>query len=215
MAFLESKKAFRLENERQGMLRRRRLIVTDIHKTFSSSSPVNAIIAPLEYVIEHEEFRRIICDTPISEELSSGSFTDAATKLPQISLQWEKEMQQKLIAMLNRKPVFDKQNHDESDLNLAASIFQCYHCRDILHYPGILMHSCGMKYISFHPEASKVAIEVLKLCGYDPMKTKTLDVPEGRIIVECKTCLCRHRGGAMMTFMAAVSNISIFFFMTH
>lgn len=212
MAFLESTKASRLENERRGMLQRRRLIVTEVHKKFSSSSPVNAIIAPLEYVIEHEEFRRIIHDTPISEVLTFASFTDAATKLPEISLQWEKEMQQNLIVMLNRNPVFDKQNHDESDLNLAASVFKCSSCRrGILHYPRILMHHCGFKSISFHPEASKVAIEVLKLSGYDPMKTKVLDVPEGRIIVECKTCSCRHRGGAMMTFMAAVSNISNFF----
>lgn len=193
------------------MLRRRRSIVTDIHQTFSSSSPVNAIIAPPEYVIEHEEFRRIIYDTPISEDLTAASFTDAATKLPQISLQWEKEMQSKLIAVLNQKPVFDKQNHDESDLNLAASVFRCRDCRGILHYPRILMHRCGIEKIVFYQEASKVAIEVLKLCGYDPTKTKTLDVPEGRIIVECKTCSGRHRGGAMMTFMAAVSNIFNFF----
>lgn len=207
VAFLESAKASRLANERREMLQRRRSIVTDIHKTFSSSSPVNAIIAPLEYVIEHEEFRRIIHDTPISEWLTPASFTDAATKLPQISLQWEKEMQQNLIAMLNRSPVFDKENHDESDLNLAASVFRCSSCGcGILHYPRILMHRCGFKNISFRPEASKIAIEVLKLCGYDPMTTKILDVPEGRIIVECKTCSSRHQGGAMMTFLAAIKH---------
>ncbi|KAK0500578.1 hypothetical protein EDD18DRAFT_1347989 [Armillaria luteobubalina] len=94
-----------------------------------------AMVAPVDALIS-DPFKTIIVDTPVIEELTEASFSDAFTHFSDYSQQWKAAADAEIGLLMNEV------NQDESHLHLATTVFLCRSCKKYISYPRILSHSC-------------------------------------------------------------------------
>ncbi|KAG7452375.1 uncharacterized protein BT62DRAFT_990614 [Guyanagaster necrorhizus] len=136
VTYMEELKASRLLAERLRTLGTRSKLFTRLYKAFLATqpsstpypSPVDALISP--------PVKTIIVGTPITQELTEASFSDAFARFSDYSKQW-KETADTEIGLLMKEV-----NQDKSHLHLATTTFLCRSCKKYISYPRILSHSC-------------------------------------------------------------------------
>ncbi|KAK0481649.1 hypothetical protein IW261DRAFT_1562943 [Armillaria novae-zelandiae] len=136
VAYMEQLKTDRLLAERLQTLGMRAKLFTKLYKAFVATQPSSMPYpSPVDALIS-APFKTIIVDTPVIEELTEASFSDAFTHFPAYSKQWKAAADAEIGLLMKEV------NQDESHLHLATTIFLCRSCKKYISYPRILSHSC-------------------------------------------------------------------------
>ncbi|KAK0233702.1 hypothetical protein IW262DRAFT_102333 [Armillaria fumosa] len=136
VAYMEQLKASRLLAERLRTLGIRAKLFTKLYKAFLATQPSSMPYpSPVDALIS-APFKTIIVDTPVIQELTEASFSDAFTHFSDYSKRWKAAADAEIGLLMNEV------NQDESHLHLATTIFLCRSCKKYISYPRILSHSC-------------------------------------------------------------------------
>ncbi|KAJ7475853.1 hypothetical protein FB451DRAFT_259590 [Mycena latifolia] len=146
-------KKTRLRQERQKIIKARRLLAAQMYNEFRAALGPDALLPPKVDVIRSVPFRAVIEDTPVhpEEEVTQESFAAAILQLPQFSEDWKRSKDEELLQIM-KKALPDSA---EADLQLATTFFSCsagaHSSPEPIGYPRILITSAPILLSSYDP----------------------------------------------------------------
>ncbi|KIM49552.1 hypothetical protein M413DRAFT_438740 [Hebeloma cylindrosporum] len=145
--FMEAIKSTRVEKERRALLKDRLAALNTLRETCVSTLPANAICPTSADLFRLPLVRNIIDTVPATVDFTADDLQPIALSFDDLTLQWRKEIELKLLGLIQAAEGSDVQNSLDAEavLNLATSFFSCKHCDRFLRYPAVLMHSCATK----------------------------------------------------------------------
>ncbi|KDR81922.1 hypothetical protein GALMADRAFT_240234 [Galerina marginata CBS 339.88] len=233
--FMESAKSHRLVTERKTLLRERLRILNRVLETHISTLPVNALHPGVGELFRNPIVLDIIDSTPASADFTEDKFDDIFPILPAITLQWQMEIEEKLLDMI--RAVVPEYSFDRQTVfQLATTTFDCSSCQhNSMRLPAVLMHPCATKYsvfareegdadleclmdtlyqvywntgqvIAFNATSLKLMTEVVEMCGFDPKRATAAEMDAASPVLECVGCNDGHEGRATMLWWKAYSH---------
>ena len=145
---MEDKKSRRVQQERRALLRDRLAVLNTVRETCVSTLPANAIYPTTADLFRIPFVRSIINTVPTTGDFTSDDLEPVSLSFDVLNLQWQKEIKQKLLDLIQAAEGSDVQDSLDAEavLTLATSFFSCRGCPRFLRYPAILMHPCATKY---------------------------------------------------------------------
>jgi len=145
---MEDMKSRRVRKERRALLRERLAALNTVRETCISTLPANAIYPTTADLFRIPFVRNIIDTVPATGNFTSDDLEPVSLSFDILNLQWQKEIEQKLLDLIQVAKGSDVQDSLDAEavLTLATSFFSCGGCPRFLRYPAILMHPCATKY---------------------------------------------------------------------
>jgi hypothetical protein len=145
---MENTKSRRVQQERRTFLRGRLAALNTVRETCVSTLPANAIYPTTTDLFRIPFVRSIIDTVPATGDFTSDDLEPVRLSFDDLNLQWQKEIEQKLMDLIQAAKGSDVQDSLDAKavLTLATSFFSCRRCPRFLRYPAILMHPCATKY---------------------------------------------------------------------
>ena len=227
-AFMKVVKTKRLRKERDTLLAERLPILRNIYHNCIETYPVNSIIPSASDVFLDPVVQDLIINPPLSTIFTDEDLEPVGALFPDIVLRWRNKMEEKLLNM-----IAPRQNHSESSLQLATTIFSCRFCPDEpLTYPRVLVHRCatlwgaanaidddqvllhrfldGSSYwnsgnaLTFNAHDIISMSKAIKLCGLDPKSATREDMDNQDPIFECLDCNDARKGRCTLSWLGVV-----------
>lgn len=231
---MEKCKSVRLVKEYKVILARRLPVMDEVRNSFTQTCAPDAIIPSVADMCFFEPFRTVFQDLSHSEEVGVDTLATAIAQLPELIHAWTEQTQQELLKMIPTFGESKNDSSKLLLATTYFECNGCQQCEPIV-YPRVLIHSgattfcsqaldvhlgpyglaateilcqtpwnsCGQ--IKFHLEAHRVAVTVLKVCGFDPETTTAQQMDEAQSVLECLHCQDDWEGRLFMTWRGAVS----------
>lgn len=225
---MEEIKTERIATERRGAETRRQQILSKIYEEYVAAQPLHSIIPGFADFVMIDEFKTIIEDTPVEEEVTPKHFQEAMSHLTSLIHIWRQSKDTELLEMMKNSPEIQP-DAQESALDLATTFFHCSSCKAEVQHPRILMHACttslrhsedisspyffdlgcepwnyGGKRVSLHQVAHATSRSILKSCGYNPDVVTTQQIHDADPLIECLDCSNEKLGKLVMRWPQAV-----------
>ncbi|KDR80012.1 hypothetical protein GALMADRAFT_242213 [Galerina marginata CBS 339.88] len=234
--FMETQRGVRLVQERESLLEQRLPILRKVLQRYVTTLPPNALHPSVGELFRDSNILDIINNTPQTVDFTEANFDPIVPMLPDITIRWQKEMEEKLVDIIwQAEPAYA--SNRETSVNLATTSFDCKHCSACyMRFPNVLMHLCATrayyffaevgsdlahlkdilletywnaaKSINFTVKNAELIAEVVALCGFDPKTTTAAEMDAANPIIECVTCNDVHEGRLTMTWSSVPAHWS-------
>lgn len=203
------------------VLKERRAALSAVLAAYVAAQHPHATIPNIADVLEMENFRALIEDTPLQEGTIADKFEDAMTEFPSLVDNWRQAKNRELVGIMK----VERTGAVESMLLLATTFFQCIACKFPVEYSQVLGHSC-LTYpgrgnsihielgctpwnhrrngVFFHRGAFRAAESILRACHVNPETVTTEGLQLADPLIECLTCASLGQDRVMMRWPQAV-----------
>lgn len=223
-------KAGRLIREHKASIEVRAALVARFVGQYAATHPSTIIPCVGDVCREFEGVRDVVLASDTGVQLSNYDLEEAVPHFPQFCEDWRRQKDMLLAGLLPppvailenisyaAQPSVD-QDPDPSRLQLATTYFRCIRCKETMHYPRILNHSCLTalpdrrdrtyipppgevilkqvvwnhdSWVEFSSWGSDIISHLVLACGEDPTLITAAQMDEKDARFECLAC---QRGG--------------------
>ncbi|RXW16942.1 hypothetical protein EST38_g8903 [Candolleomyces aberdarensis] len=113
-----------------------------MYTSFILSQPPNTLLPTILEIALMDEFREVLCTTPLDKDLTEDMFASATARIPSFVEECRQRRIEQLLQCVRQSSTYAGQEVSADVLPLTSTIFRCY-CGERLTFPAVLAHECN------------------------------------------------------------------------